>query len=178
LARIIADALTDISRLAGVSGSEGLVEFIPGHKIRIAAKVTTREDVGADSISDRAQMVLANAVAGWVRQARLRAEHSSQIASFLDRARRLEDQGLIDSAMDLVHDSIDELLRRGQFALCDSVLNEIDPAQYSADVLLALLTSTAPARSKLSTRRKFFRSVTKTLKERKEYERGLLDGLG
>jgi hypothetical protein len=108
----------------------------------------------------------------------LRDAYSTQVAAFLERAVALEQSGVTDSSLDLIYDSVDELLRRGQFAMIDSVLCELDVARHSADILLALLTATAPARSHLASRKAFFRRVKQVVESRGEYERGLLRGLG
>lgn len=102
---------------------------------------------------------------------------AARVESFVDRANQLEQHGYLDTALDLVYDSIDELLRRGQFALVDSVLDQVNPESCSIDVRVALLTATAPAAKELATRARFMSEVETTLKKRGEWETGLLDGL-
>jgi hypothetical protein len=99
------------------------------------------------------------------------------VDSFLQRSKLLESLGNTDGAIDLVNDAIDELFRRGDFPLCDSLLAEIDPKNYSTDILLTILTATAVAKNRLNTRKRFFVAAKKAIKARNEYESGLLDGL-
>ncbi len=97
---------------------------------------------------------------------------------FIRRAKILEDQGHGDLALDIIFDAIDELLHARAFAFCSSILSDVDAAQCSADVLLALLSATLPVKSKLPTRGSFFQRVERELRRRGEYEDDLLDGLG
>lgn len=97
--------------------------------------------------------------------------------TFLGRAQRLDGLGQIDAALDLIYDSIDEILRHGQFSKLDSLLEQTLIEDQSTDLLLGLLTSTLPARSKLSSRKKFFSEVEVCLENREELEDGLLTGL-
>lgn len=96
---------------------------------------------------------------------------------FVERAIGLEEQGYADAALDLIYDSIDELLYAAQFALCASILNDVDVARCSDDVLLGLLTATLPAKSRIPTRGSFLRRVEAQLRVRGEYEDGILEGL-
>jgi hypothetical protein len=105
-----------------------------------------------------------------------RGGHYIAVREYL-RTKALESHGSIDGAIDLINDAIDELFRRGQFALCDYVLAETNPMNYSTDILLAILTATAAAKSRLEMRQRFFAASKKAIKARKEYELGLLDGL-
>jgi hypothetical protein len=97
--------------------------------------------------------------------------------SFVLNANRLDRAGHRGAAMDLLYDRIDEMLRSGQFDSLDVVLQRAPVQDLSADVLLALLTATLPARSRLNARPDFFRIAETTLKTRGEYETGLLTGL-
>ncbi|MCH7989825.1 MAG: hypothetical protein IID46_11845 [Planctomycetes bacterium] len=101
----------------------------------------------------------------------------SQCESFVRRAQRLDEQGRTDAALDLIYDSIDEMLRNGQFSNLDSLLVQLPTNTLSPDMLLGVLTATLPARSRLSNRKEFFHNVEASLKERGEYEDGLLTGL-
>ncbi|MDZ4818677.1 MAG: hypothetical protein SGJ20_06865 [Planctomycetota bacterium] len=100
-----------------------------------------------------------------------------RMESFLQRAKRLDLQGQTDSALDLLYDAIDEMMRNGQVADLDAILNECIASQFSTDILIGLLTATLPVRTRLPYRRLFFREVEKSIKQRGEYERGLLTGL-
>ena len=98
-------------------------------------------------------------------------------SSFLDRCRRLDDQGYSDSALDMLYDSIDQFMRDGRFAELNTLVESVDVESYSDDILLGLLTSTLPARTKLPSRKHVFQKIKKTLKRRNDYEEGMLAGL-
>jgi hypothetical protein len=98
-------------------------------------------------------------------------------ASLMSGANRLDKQGRTDSALDVIYDTIDDLLRRGDFGRLDHVLTEVSAADYSVDLLLGLLTATLPGKGRLPSRPKFFREVERTLKARGEYDPALLTGL-
>lgn len=95
----------------------------------------------------------------------------------VERAMILEQRGQFDAALDVVYDAIDDLLCRGQFAIVDAVLAKLDPSACSVDILVALLTATAPAGAKLAGRKQFFQRVSQVLRARNECQPGLLDGL-
>ena len=83
--------------------------------------------------------------------------------------------------IDLVYDHIDKYLSNGDFYLIDFILDAIrlygDLRDICIDVLLAYLTATLPAKSKLSSRSKFFEDVKQVLIEREEYDNKILAGL-
>jgi hypothetical protein len=97
--------------------------------------------------------------------------------SLLARAQRLDASGHRDTALDLVYDSIDELMRQRNFLALDSLLAHTQVGDVSADLLLGLLTATLPARKSLPSRRRLFHEVERVLRVRGEYEQGLLTGL-
>jgi hypothetical protein len=99
--------------------------------------------------------------------------------SFTDRASRLDKLGRTDSALDLLYDSVDDLMRRGCFDELNSIISDQNQnvEEHSVDILLGLLTSTLPARNRLPARVQFLSSVEEALKSRGEYEEGLLNGL-
>jgi len=66
----------------------------------------------------------------------------------------------------------------GEFGKCGALLESVDIGNNSLDGLLGYLTATLPARSKLSYRAKFFEKVEEEIIRRREYEKGLLEGLG
>jgi hypothetical protein len=99
-------------------------------------------------------------------------------SDLVPRAQALEESGHNDLALDIIYDEIDDLLRARRFALCASILDEVEPSRSSVDILLALLTATLPAKSELPTRDSFFRRVEHELRRRGEYDIGLLAGLG
>lgn len=115
--------------------------------------------------------------------ARRRAEYPALKAgrppaeSFFRRAVRLDKAGHIDASLDLIYDAVDELMQKGAFDCLDSILSKMRIDNVSVDILLGLLTSTLPGRSRLPSRPEFFRTVEQVLKKRGEYEEGLLTGL-
>lgn len=97
--------------------------------------------------------------------------------SFLDRARRLDHSGHTDAALDLIYENVNGKLSRGRFKEVDSVLETTEPMSLSVDLILGLLTSTLPARTKLPSRSTFFQKSEAAIKDRNEWEDGLLTGL-
>lgn len=96
---------------------------------------------------------------------------------FMQRAVRLDEKGHTDAALDLIYDSVDELMRKGEMALLDGVLTKLEPAGLSVDLLLGILTATLPARTRLPARRSLFPRAERILKDRGEYQEGLWTGL-
>jgi hypothetical protein len=101
----------------------------------------------------------------------------TQSKEFVQRAVRLDEKGHTDAALDLIYDSVDELMRKGEFPQLDSMLSKVEPASLSADILLGILTATLPARSRLAARRDLFRKAESVLKARSDWQEGLLVGL-
>ncbi len=97
--------------------------------------------------------------------------------SFVGRAKRLSEVDRLNSALDLVYDSIDEMLRTGKLSQLDSILATIPVNELSRDLLIGFLTATLPARSRLPARKKLFADTMRSLSERGEFEEGLLTGL-
>jgi len=97
--------------------------------------------------------------------------------SFLDCARRLDQHGQTDAALDIIFDQIDEMLLAGEFEPVDQLLMEIMPSDYSVELLLGLLTVTLPAKNRLCNRVAFFERVRQSLQEHGETDEGLLVGL-
>jgi hypothetical protein len=97
--------------------------------------------------------------------------------SFLKRANRLDAKGHTDKALDLVYDQVDELMWNGSFQKLDSILASVHAADYSADLLLGILTATFPGHHRLPVRKKLYEETERVLRERGEYEEGLLVGL-
>jgi hypothetical protein len=82
-----------------------------------------------------------------------------------------------ESTLDKIYDEVDDLLYANQFYDLSFFLRRIDCSKCSIDVLLALLTTTAPAKSHLLNRPFFYENVCKELENRGINEDGLLDGL-
>jgi hypothetical protein len=149
----------------------------PADKLKITGEWKTDDDSTTSDLVQKVAAAVQLAVAQWKERECMRSRLSEEVGSFLPRAKRLEAEGHIEAAIDLINDCIDELFRRGFFAICDAILAETAPNDYSTDILLTILTATAPAKSELRARQKFFAATRRAIKARKEYERGLLDGL-
>ena len=78
---------------------------------------------------------------------------------------------------DIIYGAMDNLFRAKDFALADLLVMTTPVHSLSSDELIALLTATLPARSKLTARRDLYVQVAEELKERGDWEDGLLDGL-
>ena len=102
---------------------------------------------------------------------------SAHTESFILRAQRLDNHERTDAALDLIYDSIDDLMRNEEFQRIESILARISITDLSTDILLGILTATLPAKSRLPNREEFFNAVEQTIRQRGEYEEGLLAGL-
>jgi len=92
-------------------------------------------------------------------------------------ALRLYSMGQADSALDLLYDRLDDMMRRGDLVSIDRLLLQFGPEDLPVDLILALLTATLPVRDKLESRYAFLRNAERVLNERGEYEDGILAGL-
>ncbi len=97
--------------------------------------------------------------------------------SFVARAQRLDQAGHGDAALDLIYDSVDELMRSGALGQLDALLAHLAVADLSTDILLGILTATLPARTSLPARRKLFPEIEHALRGRGHHEDGILTGL-
>ena len=107
----------------------------------------------------------------------VRAPAAARRRSFLDRARRLDERGQTDSALDLIFDQIDELLLARHFDNVNQLLKDAVANDYSAEMLLGVLTATLPAKDRLPNRRDFFQRASQVLESRGEHQDSLLVGL-
>jgi hypothetical protein len=108
-----------------------------------------------------------------------KTSRSAEVASetFLSRAHHLDTLGKTDAALDVVYESVDQLMRTGRFDELDEIVKHLQVVDFSRDLLLGILTATLPAKSRLPSRTELFRHAEKALRERGEYEEGLLIGL-
>lgn len=97
--------------------------------------------------------------------------------SWLQRASQMEALGDDVAALDIVYDKLDNELSSGRFDECDALLSTLAVDELSVDILLAILTVTFPAHSRLQARHDFFQRVQDTLRQRGEYEGDILSGL-
>lgn len=99
------------------------------------------------------------------------------LKSILADAILVEQEGRIDSALDLLYNAIDDLMWKENLDEIDSVLTKENAEQLSVDLGLALLCTTLPVRRHLSKRDSFYQFYEQRLEDRNENEPGLLDGL-
>lgn len=133
-------------------------------------------------ISREAILEFLDAARSALARVQLSLEHSgrfsrSQEVSFVRGAQELEARDYEEASLDLIYDSVDELLQKGEFAEVDRVLREISVDELSVDLLLALLTATLPAADRLECRSTLFIQIEKSLRERNELDDTLLLGL-
>ena len=98
-----------------------------------------------------------------------------RFSSFYDKYRK--NKMTIDTELDEIYDLIDDLFHVGEFERVNSILQDLDLKNTETDLLIGYLTATLPAKNKLPYRETFYRKVEKLLKERGDYEDGLLNGL-
>lgn len=102
---------------------------------------------------------------------------AAQTECFVERAGRLDRRGKTDVALDLIYDTVDEWMIAGDFDRLDFLLASVAADDYSADILLGLLTASLPGRTRLPSRRKLYSETERILKQRGQWEDGLLTGL-
>jgi len=97
----------------------------------------------------------------------------------INQAEALIKSHKIDSGLDMLLDYIDSMLWQSEFDIISSCLDALDVKAYSVDILLALLMTTNPAKSKIKSRSRssFYDRVNNEIEDRKEMEPYLLDGL-
>lgn len=97
--------------------------------------------------------------------------------SFFEKAFKIEQAGQLDSAIDLIYDSVDKLLRDSNINYIDESLKSANVKRYSVDIMLAVLISTYPAKSKLKARNAFFLRVKNHLDISRDDTDQILAGL-
>jgi hypothetical protein len=103
--------------------------------------------------------------------------HPPRQRSILEDARRLDKLGRIDAALDIVFDRVDELLLEGDFEKVDQEISRIRETDFSAELLLGILTVTLPAKENLPGRPDLYSRIKQWLESYSELEDGLLVGL-
>jgi hypothetical protein len=106
-----------------------------------------------------------------------RESFRNDVESFVQSANRLDRAGHRNAAMDLIYDRIDEMMRRDQMPALDALQQSVPVEELTVDVLLALLTATLPVKKRLKARPDLFERTERVLRDRGEYEDGLLTGL-
>lgn len=98
-------------------------------------------------------------------------------ADVIERAKELEEDRETLSAVSLLIATFDELFRRGQFSLCDSMLHRVDPKNYSTDMLVWIIKATRTGRSKLCLRAKFLERAKQVILDRRDLRDDAFDRL-
>lgn len=157
-------------RLFSAGGQKSVVRFLK----RLKTKHLSDEARQAvfEAFSDAITAELQRLTSDFEKQAT-----SARTESFILRAQRLDNHERTDAALDLIYDSIDDLMRNEQVQRLDSILASIPITDLSTEILLGILTATLPAKSRLPMRAGFFNAVEQTIRQRGEYEEGLLTGL-
>lgn len=104
--------------------------------------------------SDEWEMVPTSAV---------RPTNTSQHKQVLTELYRLGEMGKTDAALDLLYDTLDDLLLDHQYAECEKYLRETDPERLPDAVLVGLLTITFAARRFLRERAYAYLRIAKKL---------------
>lgn len=91
----------------------------------------------------------------------------------------VSDMSSRNKLMDGIQDRFDAMFRNGDFDVADAHVCFAAGITWmlTTDVMLAILTATLPAKSKLPSRRLFREHAEQVIRERGEWEDGLLDGL-
>lgn len=86
----------------------------------------------------------------------------------------------VDAVLDVIFDQFDRLLTDGNFLEADRLLNEATQhcSTLSTDVMIAFLTITCAAATRLPSRSAFFQAVQAELHNRGETDEKILQGLG
>lgn len=82
-----------------------------------------------------------------------------------------------DKFVDGVYDWTDELFHAGEFDIVNKWIGDIKVENIDIDFMITVLTTTLPAKSKLSNRSKFYKDVEQEIIKRGEMGDGLLQGL-
>lgn len=97
--------------------------------------------------------------------------------TWLEKVGEFDKSSMFDHAIDLVFKNINNMFLDGKFDDVDNLLKLVNVKQYSANVLLALLTITLCAKNKLPRRRMFYEKVKHQLVATEIYDDAILAGL-
>lgn len=105
-------------------------------------------------------------------------ESLPSLESIVYDADKLEREGQELASMDILWDSFNDALQRGDFDVVDRALHDIETVdEIAIDVLVTILTITAPAQQLLPHRRSFFERVSASFAAREALDDDLLTGL-
>lgn len=95
---------------------------------------------------------------------------SQVLQDFILRANRLHHAGYVDTSLDLIYSSVDDLLLQHRLAFLDSVLLDAHPDEWPTDIIIGLLTTTYAVRKKLACRARFVEQALAALRVREELD--------
>lgn len=116
-------------------------------------------------------------VTDWTKRVTADAGNATEAMVLLRAVGELEEADRLDAALDLMLDSTDRWLHKGELAQCDATLALADTTRLSITLLLGLLTATLPLRGLSETRKVFVTRVTEELNRRRRDSQSLLQGL-
>ena len=99
------------------------------------------------------------------------------MTEWMQQAVALAEGGRIDAALDVLFDAIDDPEIGGRFEEVNALLVDPSTAQLHTDLLIGMLVTTLPCKSKLPARPAYCEAVRLVLIERHEDVDALLDGL-
>ena len=89
----------------------------------------------------------------------------------------IDEEDTIDEAIDCLFELCDRYFKADAFDYVDRFISSLNVKEFSTDFLLAVLTATLPAKSKLGSRKSFYLDVCYELKDRGEDYKELTKGL-
>ena len=102
---------------------------------------------------------------------------SIDLSARFAEARRIESEGNISGALDIVYRSLDNTLRLGNFRVLDEFIRKLKPEELSIDMIISVLVLSRPASDEIKSREDFFERAWKSVESRKRNARELLGGL-
>lgn len=99
------------------------------------------------------------------------------IEPFFQEVMKLEAEGNIDSALDLLYDEIDKMMWAQETDKINTLLKSVELETLNIHLILGLLVSSLPVRHQLEYRPQFLIQAEQIIKSRGEWEDGLLLGL-
>lgn len=84
---------------------------------------------------------------------------------WLDKAAKLEADGKPDDALDVIYDTLDDLIIAGEYDFVDNIISRIDVTKYSLHLLLGVASVTYYAAERLPLRTAFVDKVKKIFKD-------------
>lgn len=105
------------------------------------------------------------------------AEATRGQPQWVEESNRFEKAGERGKALDVIYDTLDDMLLASKFGECDNDLSRIDVAELGNSQLTSVLMVTAPARDLLPSRADFHSRVVAVVKSRGGEVGKMLSGL-